>query len=87
MDRYVSKFGGSSVANATQFKKIKDIIDDDPKRSIIVVSAPGKDDSHPSKITDLLLLLHAHIEYHIPYEDLLKSIYDRFNTICKSLQL
>ncbi len=87
MDRIISKFGGSSVANATQFTKIKDIITEEPKRSIVVVSAPGKDDLNTSKVTDLLLLLHAHIEYHIPYDELLHNIYERFNKIVKMLHL
>ncbi len=38
----ITKFGGSSVANAEQFKKIKNIIQQDPTRRYIVVSAPGK---------------------------------------------
>ena len=38
----ITKFGGSSVANAEQFKKIKNIIEQDPTRRYIVVSAPGK---------------------------------------------
>ena len=36
----ITKFGGSSVANAEQFKKIKNIIHQDPTRRYIVVSAP-----------------------------------------------
>jgi len=36
----VAKFGGSSVADAKQIRKIKTIIENDPQRQIIVVSAP-----------------------------------------------
>lgn len=39
----ITKFGGSSVANAEQFKKIKNIIQQDPTRRYIVVSAPESD--------------------------------------------
>lgn len=39
----VAKFGGSSVSNATQIKKVLDIVNSDSDRKIIIVSAPGKD--------------------------------------------
>ena len=55
----ITKFGGSSVANAEQFKKIKAIIQQDPTRRYIVVSAPGKRFAADNKITDLLYLLDA----------------------------
>ena len=35
----ITKFGGSSVANATQFKKVKAIVQADPSRKYVVVSA------------------------------------------------
>ena len=38
----VVKFGGSSVASSEQFKKVKNIVLSDEKRSIVVVSALGK---------------------------------------------
>lgn len=50
----VSKFGGSSVANAKQIEKVRQIVLADKRRRIIVVSAPGKDASDPEKITDHL---------------------------------
>ena len=37
----VAKFGGTSLANAFQIKKVCDIVLDDPERKIVVVSAPG----------------------------------------------
>ncbi len=51
----VCKFGGSSVANATQIQKVIDIIRSDPERRIVVVSAPGKRDKDDTKVTDLLI--------------------------------
>ncbi|MFP4332916.1 MAG: aspartate kinase [Campylobacterales bacterium] len=51
----VSKFGGSSVANATQIKKVAQIVKSNGSRKIIVVSAPGKDIEEREKITDHLL--------------------------------
>ena len=38
----ITKFGGSSVANATQFRKVKHIIESDPSRRFVVVSAVGR---------------------------------------------
>lgn len=58
MKRIVAKFGGSSVADAQQIKKVKEIIDADPRRRIVVVSAPGKRREGESKLTDLLYLCH-----------------------------
>ena len=50
----VSKFGGSSLADAAQFRKVKDILTCDPDRRIAVPSAPGKRSSTDVKVTDLL---------------------------------
>ena len=48
------KFGGSSLADAAQFQKVKSIILSDPSRRYVVVSAPGKRYKGDDKITDLL---------------------------------
>lgn len=74
----VTKFGGSSLSCATQFAKVKDIVMSDPKRKIVVVSALGRRDSSDTKITDLLYILHAHLKYSVPYEDIWNMIYTRF---------
>ena len=51
----VSKFGGSSLASAVQVSQVCDIITADPRRRLIVVSAPGKRHSQDIKVTDLLI--------------------------------
>ena len=56
MARIVCKFGGTSLADASQFRKVRDIIARDLRRKIIVVSAPGKRHKDDPKITDLLYL-------------------------------
>ena len=38
----VVKFGGSSMADAGQYRKIREIINADPDRKVVVVSAAGK---------------------------------------------
>ena len=57
----VTKFGGSSVADAIQLNKMKDIILADPDRKYVVVSAPGKRYEQDNKVTDLLYLCKTHI--------------------------
>jgi aspartate kinase len=81
----VSKFGGSSVADAGQFKKVRDIVRADPDRLYVVVSASGKRFAEDNKITDLLLLVNAHIAYHVDCSSLLKDIEDRFVAIAEEL--
>ena len=51
----VVKFGGTSVADAAHFCKIKEIVKENPERRFIVVSAPGKRFPEDRKVTDLLL--------------------------------
>ena len=52
----VAKFGGSSMADANQYRKVKSIISADPARQVVVVSAAGKRNKKDHKITDLLYL-------------------------------
>ena len=83
----VAKFGGSSVAEAAQFKKVKAIIESDPSRRIVVVSAAGKRSSQDHKLTDLLYLCHAHLTYGVPCDSILQLIQDRFVEIRNDLGL
>jgi len=53
----VSKFGGSSLADASQIRKVCDILLSDADRRILVVSAPGKRFKSDMKVTDLLISL------------------------------
>ena len=77
----VLKFGGSSVADADQIRKIKAIVEADPERRYVVVSAPGKRYSGDSKVTDLLFMLWAQIEHNIPYDALFDTIMSRYTSI------
>ena len=77
----VLKFGGSSVADADQIRKIKAIVEADPERRYVVVSAPGKRYSGDSKVTDLLFMLWAQIEHNIPYDALFETIMNRYTSI------
>ncbi|MBO4409385.1 MAG: aspartate kinase [Spirochaetales bacterium] len=83
----VAKFGGSSVADAVQFRKVRDIIKSDPSRRLVVVSAAGKRDSKDHKITDLLYLCHAHVTYGVSCKEIFQTISDRFIEIRNDLGL
>ena len=81
------KFGGSSVAGAQQFEKVRDIVRSDPSRRVVVVSAAGKRCSDDHKITDLLYLCHAHLTYGVSCDDILNTIQQRFVEIRDTLGL
>lgn len=83
----VAKFGGSSVAGAEQFKKVKAIVEADPSRRLVVVSAAGKRNAEDHKLTDLLYLCHAHLTYGVSCQDILHTIEERFAEIRDSLGL
>ena len=83
----VLKFGGSSLADSSQFKKVKGIVDNDDSRQVVVVSAPGKRHSDDNKITDLLYLIHAHLKYGVSYDSILVMIMDRYAEIRETLGL
>jgi aspartate kinase len=74
MGRIASKFGGTSVADANQFRKVKAILDGDPRRRVVVPSAPGKRHKDDPKVTDLLYLCHemaaAKTGFTTPFEQL-----------------
>ena len=83
----VLKFGGSSLADARQFAKVKSIVEADPARRVVIVSAPGKRFSGDHKITDLLYLCAAHIKYGVSCEDIFAMIRDRYNEIIAECSL
>ena len=82
-----AKFGGSSVAGAEQFRKVRAIVEADPDRQIIVVSAAGKRNKEDHKITDLLYLCNAHRTYGVSCDDILAGIEARFEQIREELGL
>ncbi|MBR3562117.1 MAG: aspartate kinase [Oscillospiraceae bacterium] len=83
----VVKFGGSSCADATQFAKVKSIVQSDPARRVVVVSAPGKRFKDDHKITDLLYLCAAHIKYGVACDDIFGMIRGRYSDIARGCKL
>ena len=85
--RKVVKFGGSSLASAKQFKKVKAIITADKTRCFVVPSAPGKRDSNDTKVTDLLYQCYEAASTGQSYKKILEQIQSRFNDIIDGLDL
>lgn len=77
----VVKFGGSSMADAKQFAKVRSIVQADSARRVVVVSAAGKRDSKDHKLTDLLYLCHAHLQYGVSCDPVFQMIADRYVSI------
>lgn len=83
----VCKFGGSSLSTAEEWKKVKDIVESDEDRHIVVVSAIGKADKKDDKVTDLLYLIYQHHKYHVDFTPLLETVIDKYLAIKKELGL
>ena len=83
----VTKFGGSSLSDAKQFAKVKNIVLSSPKRTVVVCSALGRRDKSDTKITDLLYILHAHLKFSVPYDSIWDMIYTRFIGVQQDLNI
>ena len=83
----VVKFGGSSLADSNQFKKVKNIIEQDPSRRIVVVSALGKRNKQDHKITDLLYLTGAHLKYGVDASSVFEIVKSRYLEVKEDLGL
>ncbi len=83
----VSKFGGSSLASASRFEKVKNIVFQNEARSVIVASAVGKQDESDEKVTDILISLCKNLREGKEYLGLLNGVCDRFLQIAKTLKL
>ena len=87
MRTVVAKFGGTSLSDAGQFKKIKEIIKKDPDRRFLVASAPGKRFAGDVKVTDLLLACYKEAAAGLEFEPILMQVQERFQEILQDLDL
>ena len=87
MGMKVAKFGGSSLASAEQFKKVKEILLLDADRRIVVPSAPGKRSSTDIKVTDLFYECNRLAAGGKDIHDTFSKIVDRFHGIASELGL
>ena len=83
----VVKFGGSSMADAGQYRKVRDILMADRERKVVIVSAAGKRFSGDHKLTDLLYLCHAHVQYGVDCTNIFELIANRYLEIRDELGL
>ena len=83
----VTKFGGSSMADAGQLRKVRDIVLADKERRVVIVSAAGKRFSGDHKLTDLLYLCYAHVQYGVPCDPIFEQITSRYIEIRDELGL
>lgn len=81
----VVKFGGSSLADAGQFRKVADIIKSDIKRKYVVPSAPGKRFSKDIKVTDMLYNCYETASKNGDFSGTFSKIKERYNEIISSL--
>ncbi len=75
------------MADASQYQKVKEIVLAESSRKVVVVSAAGKRFSGDNKITDLLYLCYAHIQYGVSPDDIFDMIADRYIQIRNDLKL
>ena len=66
------------MADAGQYRKVRDIILSDPERRVVVVSAAGKRNKNDHKITDLLYLCYAHVQYGVNCDSVFDMIRSRY---------
>ncbi len=83
----VVKFGGSSLADAKQFKKVADIIKADKDRRYVVPSAPGTRFDGDIKVTDMLIALYELAAKGEELDEQLAKIKERYDDIIKGLKI
>ena len=83
----VIKFGGSSLADAEQFKKVADIIREDPARRYVVPSAPGKRFKEDTKVTDMLYTCFEKAMHGEDFSANFDKIIERYESIIAGLGL
>ena len=83
----VVKFGGSSLADAAQFRKVANIIKSDTSRRYVVASAPGKRNPHDEKVTDLLLQCFKLAKDKRDVAPTFEKVANRYRDIIRELKL
>ncbi len=83
----VCKFGGTSLADGNNLRRVKEILERDPARKYVVVSAPGKRFSADPKVTDLLYETAQDIIEGTHVREAYSKVADRFRSIVRELGL
>ena len=80
-----AKFGGTSLADASQIRKVAEIIKSNPERRYVVASAPGKRFKDDIKVTDLLYSCYSEFAKGDEYSETLAKIKARYAEIISEL--
>ncbi len=83
----VCKFGGTSMADGTNMRRVADIVNGDPERRYVVVSAPGKRYGGDVKVTDLLYEVARNVQTEGAVGEAFRKIANRFRGIAEELAL
>jgi aspartate kinase len=83
----VCKFGGSSVADAGQLRKVRAIVEAHDDRRFVVPSAPGRRAASDDKVTDLLYRSHEAAAQGESIESIFAQISERYREIVAGLDL
>ena len=81
----VCKFGGTSLADADQIRRVESIMRADTQRRYIVVSAPGKRHADDKKITDMLYQSHHAVTQGREATAMFAPIRNRYEAIGSAL--
>lgn len=87
MGKVVAKFGGSSLADAGQFQKVREILRMDARRAYVVPSAPGRRFDGDEKVTDLLYRTYRLYQEGKDFEEAFSRVRERFTSIARELSL
>ena len=87
MGNIVAKFGGSSLSDAGQFRKVRDIIRMDPRRVYVVPSAPGRRFDKDDKVTDLLYAIYRQHRDGGDWTSVFERLEERYRQIAEDLKL
>lgn len=87
MDTIVAKFGGTSLADEEQFRKVAAIVAKNRARKFVVASAPGKRFEGDIKVTDLLYRCYDMACRGESFEETLSEVEERFKSIRDNLSV
>ena len=87
MGHVVCKFGGSSLADSAQMRKVAHIVAEDDQRRFVVPSAPGKRTEDDTKVTDLLYLCHELARQKIDISETFSKVHERYMQLVTDLNL
>ena len=87
MGKIVTKFGGSSLSDAGQFRKVRAIVEKDERRCYVIPSAPGRRFDKDEKVTDLLYRTYRASKTGEDFRPLFQLIRERYLSIAEELKL